>query len=63
MKEFNYQDYLRYQKLKRIETNGIFCLRDVNSFYRLESIKVDKPHDKIFKTVLGEKKQVVRFFK
>lgn len=52
MKEFNYQDYLQYQKLKKQEK--VFQLREPEV-----SFKVDKPHDKIFKIVLSEKRQVV----
>lgn len=52
MKEFNYQDYLKYQKLKVREK--VFQLREPEVPF-----KVDKPHDKIFKIVLSEKRQVV----
>lgn len=52
MKEFNYQDYLQYQKLKAQEK--VFELREPEEKYR-----VHQPHDKIFKTVLNEKREMV----
>lgn len=55
MKEFNYQDYLIYQKSKE-EMNPKCQLRDIDEIYTIE--KVDKPHDKIFKIVLSEKTEV-----
>lgn len=57
MKEFNYQDYLRYQKLKAKEikeAKSIYQLREPNEKYH-----VHQPHDKMFKTLLSEKYQVV----
>lgn len=36
-----------------------FILEDVSTPYNLGNAKVNKPHDKLFKIVLGEKKQVV----
>lgn len=54
MKEFNYQDYLNYQKLKRNEGNNIYKLCEPETKYH-----VHQPHDKIFKTVLDEKSQMV----
>lgn len=63
MKEFNYQDYLKYQILKKKEKSETFELHDVSIPYKLENRKVNKPHDKIFKLVLSEKKQAVRIFK
>ncbi len=36
-----------------------FILEDVSMPYNLGNAKVNKPHDKLFKIVLGEKKQVV----
>ena len=54
MKEFNYQDYLKYQKLKAKENNSLYELREPEEKYH-----VHQPHDKIFKTVLNEKNQIV----
>ena len=54
MKEFNYQDYLKYQKTKKQEIKGILELREGEVPF-----KVHQPHDKIFKIVLNEKNQVV----
>ena len=52
MKEFNYQDYLEYKKLK--EKERITQLREPEEEYH-----VHQPHDKIFKIVLENKKEVV----
>ena len=54
MKEFNYQDYLKYQKLKEIEKKNTYKLCEPEAKYH-----VHQPHDKIFKTVLDEKNQMV----
>lgn len=54
MKEFNYQDYLKYLELKRKERNDIYKLNESDTKYR-----VHQPHDKILKTILNEKIQVV----
>ena len=54
MKEFNYQDYLKYQELKRKKENCIHELREPETKYH-----VHQPHDKILKTVLDEKTQIV----
>lgn len=54
MKEFNYQDYLKYKRIRKKEIEGIFELREPEVLY-----KVHQPHDKIFKIVLDEKNQVV----
>lgn len=56
MKQFNYQDYLLYQELKKREIKG---LAEESTAYKLEIIKVNKPHDKIFKLILAEKKQAI----
>ena len=54
MKEFNYQDYLRYQELKAKESKGMHQLREPDEKYH-----VHQPHDKMFKKVLSEKYQVI----
>lgn len=54
MKEFNYQDYLTYQKLKAKERKNLHQLQEPEEKYH-----VHQPHDKMFKTVLSEKYQVV----
>lgn len=56
MKQFNYQDYLIYQELKKREVKG---LAEESTPYKLEMIRVNKPHDKIFKLILAEKKQAI----
>lgn len=55
MKEFNYQDFLYYQKLKQQE---LLKLREPHTPYQLDTINIDKPHDKLFKIILSEKKEV-----
>ena len=45
MKQFNYQDYLRYQELKKREVTGV---EEESTPYKLEGMQVNKPHDKIF---------------
>lgn len=59
MKKFTYDDYLRYVSLKRYEANEDSVLREPSAEYKLDRVKVNKPHDKIFKIVLSEKKEVV----
>ena len=54
MKEFNYQDYLKYCELKIKEDNGILQINETEEKYHIH-----QPHDKLFKIVLEEKKQVV----
>ena len=54
MKEFNYQDYLKYQELKTKEATGTLQVCEQKEEYH-----VHKPHDKIFKIVLEEKREVV----
>ena len=56
MKQFNYQDYLIYQELKKREVKG---LAEESTPYKLEMIRVNKPHYKIFKLILVEKKQAI----
>lgn len=54
MKQFHYIDYLCYQILKAKEQRKGLSLREPSEEYH-----VHQPHDKIFKTVLNEKSQVV----
>ena len=54
MKEFNYQDYLKYKKLKTEENKKIKQHKESKTNYQ-----VHQPHDKIFKIVLEEKKEVL----
>ena len=54
MKEFNYQDYLKYQKLKSEEIGILLQICEAEEKYQ-----VHNPHDKIFKIVLEEKKEIV----
>lgn len=55
MKEFNYKDYLQYQKwIKQKVVSGI---AEDRIHYQLEKQKVNQPHDKLFKIVLNEKRE------
>lgn len=56
MKQFNYQDYLIYQELKKREVKGV---AEESTPYKLEVLRVNNPHDKIFKLILAEKKQAI----
>lgn len=57
MKEFNYKDYLQYQKwVKQKVVSGI---AEDSIYYQLEKQKVNQPHDKLFKIVLNEKREAV----
>ncbi len=57
MKEFNYKDYLQYQKwVKQKVVSGI---AEDSIYYQLEKPKVNQPHDKLFKIVLNEKREAV----
>ncbi len=56
MKEFNYKDYLQYQKW--IEQKVVSGVAEDSIHYQLEKQKVNQPHDKLFKIVLNEKRDV-----
>lgn len=56
MKQFSYRDYLAYQELKKREVKGV---AEESTLYKLEVVKVNNPHDKIFKLILAEKKQAI----
>lgn len=56
MKQFNYQDYLIYQELRKREVKGV---AEESTPYKLEVLRVNNPHDKIFKLILAEKKQAI----
>ena len=53
LKEFTYQDYLLYERLKFKEIHENLQLREPEVKYN-----VHQPHDKILKIVLEEKSQV-----
>lgn len=57
MKEFNYTDYLKYQKW--IKQKIILGVAEDDSPYQLERSKSNQPHDKLFKIVLSEKREAV----
>ena len=64
MKNFTYQDYLKYLKMKNKIDLSKFILEDsVKEFSGVkessEEYIVNNPHDKIFRTILGNKKQIV----
>ncbi len=57
MKEFNYKDYLIYQKwMKQKIISGVI---ENSVSYQLERPKVNQPHDKLFKIVLSEKREAI----
>ena len=57
MKEFNYKDYLIYQKwMKQKIISGVV---ENSVSYQLERPKVNQPHDKLFKIVLSEKREAI----
>ena len=67
MKPFTYDDYLYYIKIFCYKGNNA-CLKDNNEKYKLiksnnkyTNTKVLYPHDKMFKDVLDDKKEVVEF--
>ena len=69
MRVFTYKDYLYYKKIVQ-EKSKVFELNDINQDYEYKTendeIKheykdVDKPHDKMFKQILKDKKEVARF--
>jgi len=64
MKKTDYEkeiaEYIERMEQERQRVNQMpFVLEDVSTPYNLGNAKVNKPHDKLFKIVLGEKKQVV----
>ena len=59
IKKFTYDDYLYYKKFfKKYKYNQILMLCDTEQKYSYTK-EVNKPHDKIFKDVLDDKKEVV----
>lgn len=54
IKEFNYNDYLKYEKLKQKEFRLDMELCEEGEAYHLH-----QPHDKLFKIVLSQKSQTV----
>ena len=64
MKKIDYEkeiaEYIERMEQERLRLSQMpFVLEDVSTPYNLGNAKVNKPHDKLFKIVLGEKKQVV----
>ena len=61
IKKFTYDDYLYYKNFfKKNKYNQILMLCDTGQKYNFTK-QVNKPHDKIFKDVLDDKKEVVTF--
>ena len=61
MKPFTYKEYIYYKMIfHKSDYNGNFALCDVQENYTYRK-EVSNPHDKIFKDVLDNKKEVVRF--
>ena len=64
MKKIDYQKeiakYIERMQQERLRLSQLpFTLEDVSTPYNLGNAKVSKPHDKLFKIILGEKKQVI----
>lgn len=61
IKKFTYDDYIYYKKFfKKNKYNKMFMLCDTEEKYSYRK-QINKPHDKIFKDVLDDKKEVVTF--
>ena len=61
IKKFTYDDYIYYKKFfKKNKYNEVLMLCDTEEKYS-DRKEVNKPHDKIFKDVLDDKKEVVTF--
>ncbi len=64
MKKIDYQKniakYIERMQKERLRLSQIpFVLEDISTPYNLGNAKINKPHDKLFKIVLGDKKQVI----
>jgi len=57
--EYNYENDSIYYELGLRKKPEPAILTDISTPYNLENAKISKPHDKLFKIVLGEKKQAV----
>ena len=61
LKPFTYSDYQYYQSLFQEKKVSLYHkLSDVSEDYQYEQ-KISHPHDKIFKEILEDKKEVVKF--
>lgn len=61
MEIFTYQDYLSYQKFLKMKQKAENKLQEDNETYILTSKKVNHEHDKIFRRILDDRKEVARF--
>lgn len=61
IKKFTYHDYIYYKKFfKKNKYDEVFMLCETEEKYSYRK-QINKPHDKIFKDVLDDKKEVVTF--
>ena len=62
MKKFSYVDYLKYQEY----VDSIFCfesvLRESSETYQYDKKEVYYKHDKIFREILEDKKEVISYY-
>ena len=62
MQPFTYGSYLYYKRFyKEINKGSMLNLNDVNEEYNIGEKIVNQPHDKIFKEVLDDKEETVKF--
>ncbi len=65
MRPFTYKSYLYYKRILE-KRNNTYCLNDIGKEYEYEEYEYEEeqviyPHDKIFKEVLDNKKEIVYF--
>ncbi len=62
MEIFTYQDYLKYQKLLEGQREAIVnILREDEETYKLSNERINNDHDKVFRSVLDDKREVAKF--
>ena len=62
MKVFTYQDYLKYQKLLEGQREAIVnILREDEETYKLSNERINNDYDKVFRSVLDDKREVAKF--
>ena len=61
MDPFTYKEYIYYKKIILKEESSTLRECDEKYSYVQSNKKVDKPHDKIFKEILADKEEVIKF--
>ena len=61
MNPFTYKEYIYYKKIILKEESSTLRECDEKYSYVQNNKKVDKPHDKIFKEILEDKEEVIKF--